>query len=192
MEESKENKKKRVALGMIIVAALIGIVALVIFLLTHKTETYIHEVTTDEKISALVCVSNNNDSGFFISEEATSITHKVKLVYKNNEINKLSYELVGVYGSEDSAEQAKGGFNTDYNIYLGNNNIKYETLSPVFRYAENKAGVELYLDDYKKMNSVIAKLFFIDDSSVNSIAKNSIEMTKKYYEKKSFSCTIND
>ncbi len=192
MEESKENKKKGAALGMIIVAALIGILAVVVYLLTHKTETYIHETTADEKTSALTCVSSGSDSDFFVSEEATDMVHTLKMIYKDGKISKLSYEFTGTYSAEESARQAKGSFNTDYNIYLGKYDIKHEILSPVFWYTEEKAGVKLFLDDYGRMNSVIATFFYIDEASVSSIAKNSIDATKKYYEKKNFSCTISD
>ena len=192
MEESKKNRNKKAATSMIVVAVLIGILAVVVYLLTHKTETYIHETTADEETPTLICASGDNDYDFFVSEEATNITHTIKLVYKDGKISKLSYEFVGAYDTEESAKQAKGRFNTDYNIYLGKYDVKYETLSPVFWYTEDRAGVKLYLDDYKRMNSVIATFFYIDDASVSSIAKNSIDITKKYYEKKNFSCTISD
>ena len=42
------------------------------------------------------------------------------------------------------------------------------------------------------MNSVIGKLFYINSASLDAVAKNSIQETKKHYEKKGFSCIIND
>lgn len=194
MKETNNRRKRRLIMDAAIIAIIVGVIALVIFLLTYKKETHIYESTDDGETSSLVCTSDNNDKefAFFSSEEVDRVEHKVKLVYKNGKVSKLSYEFTGLYDSEEAAKQAKGEFNTEYNIYIGGHDMKLEVLKPVFQYVDNTANVRLYLDDYKDMNSVIGKLFYISSASMDAVAKNPIAETKKYYEKKGFSCIIGD
>lgn len=194
MKEAKNDDRKKLVIEAIAVAVMVGIIALVIFALTYKREEFIYEADSGGDASALVCTSNNNDSevAFFSSDDVSSVEHKIKLIYRSGIINKLSYEFLGKYDSEEAAKEAKGVFNTKYNIYIGDHGMELDVLSPVFQYIGNKAKVELYLDSYKKMNSAIGKLFYISSASLDSVAKNSKEETKKYYEKKGFSCIISD
>lgn len=193
MKEMNNNKRKQ-RIDAVKIVFLVCIIALVIYALTYKRETHIYETSDNSNTSALVCTSNSNDSEvmFFNSDNVSNAEHKVKLVYINDTINKISYEFTGEYDSEWVAKEAKGSFNTKYNIYMGNHNLELNTLSPVFQYVGNKAKVELYLDDYKNMNPTIGELFFISSTSLDSIAKESKEETKNYYEKKGFSCIIKD
>lgn len=194
MKEAKDDNRKKLVIEAIVVAVVFGFIALVIFALTYKREEYIYEPNDDGGVSALVCTSSNNDGevAFFSSDNASSVEHKIKLIYKGEVINKLSYEFLGKYDSEEAARDAKGVFNTKYNVYLGEHGIEYDTLSPVFQHIGNKTKVELILDSYKNMNSVIGKFFYISSASLDSVAKNSKKETKKYYEKKGFSCIISD
>ena len=193
MKESN-SKKRKLIIDAVIMTLITGVIALVIFALTYKRETHIYDMVVEDDTSALVCTSNSNDSEtmFFSDNDATNVEHKIKLAYNNNRISKMSYEFTGEYLSSEVAEEAKGAFNTKYNIYIGDHNMNLNILSPIFQHVDNKAKVELYLDDYRKMNSAIGKLFYIGSASLDSMSKNSKEETKKYYEKKGFSCIIND
>lgn len=188
------SKKKKLTIDTTIIVVLVVVMVFVVFMLTYKSERHIYDSVIENDTSALVCTSNNNDSEtmFFSSEDATSIEHKIKLVYNDNKIDKMSYELTGEYVSESVAREAKGDFNTKYNIYIGDYDMNLNVLSPIFQYVDNKVRVGLYLDSFEKMNSVIGKLFYISSASLDSVSKSSENETKEYYEKKGFSCIIND
>ena len=188
------NKKKKLMIDTAIMVVLAGIITLVVFALSYKKETHIYESINEGDTLALVCTSHDNDSEkhFFTDDYASNVEHRLKLVYRDGVVGKLSYEYTGEYNSEEAAREAKGNFNTKYNIYIGDHNLELNVLSPVFQHSNNKVKVELYLDDYRNLNSVIGKLFYISSASLDSVIKNSKEETKKYYEKKGFSCIIND
>lgn len=188
------SKKKKLTIDTTIIMVLVVVMVFVVFMLTYKSERHIYDSVIENDTSALVCTSNNNDSEtmFFSSEDATSIEHKIKLVYNDNKIDKMSYELTGEYVSESVAREAKGDFNTKYNIYIGDHDMNLNVLSPIFQYVDNKVRVGLYLDSFEKMNSAIGKLFYISSASLDSVSKSSENETKEYYEKKGFSCIIND
>lgn len=188
------SKKKKLTIDTTIIVVLVVVMVFVVFMLTYKSERHIYDSVIENDTSALVCTSNNNDSEtmFFSSEDATSIEHKIKLVYNDNKIDKMSYELTGEYVSESVAREAKGDFNTKYNIYIGDHDMNLNVLSPIFQYVDNKVRVGLYLDSFEKMNSAIGKLFYISSASLDSVSKSSENETKEYYEKKGFSCIIND
>lgn len=192
--KDSNNKKRKLMIDTIIIVILVAIIAFVVFMLTYKRETHIYNSAIENDASALVCTSNNNDSEtvFFSSDDATNIEHKIKLAYSGNKINKMSYEFTGEYASEEVAKEAKGAFNTKYNIYIGGHNMNLDVLSPIFQYVNNKVRVGLYLDNFEKMNSAIGKLFYISSAGLDSISKSSKDETKKYYEKEGFSCIIND
>lgn len=194
MKGPNEQKTKKLITDVIVVSAIVGIIALIIFVLTYRRETHIYETHDNGEASALVCTTNSNDdeTDFFSSDSATGVEHRLKLAYNDGKVEKISYEFDGKYDSEEQAKEDKGKFNTDFNLYMGGHGVKYEVLAPVFQFTDNKASVRLYLDDYKNMNSVIARLFYIGSSSIDTIGKNSAEETKKYYEKKGFSCIISE
>ena len=185
MEKEKDNKRNMVR--AIVFAVIVGIVALVILLLTYKTETHIYETYQDVDVSSLVCESNDNESAFFNSETASSVEHKVKIKYSNGTVDKLAYEFEGIYDSEESAEHDNAVLHARYNNYLGQYNIDGESLTPVFQTIDNKLRIKLYLDSYGNMNSAYGKLFYIGSGSLDTVAKKPMDETRKIYENKGFS-----
>ena len=109
----------------------------------------------------------------------------VRIVYeiiKDEVVDKLSYEFEGIYNSEESAEQDNAVLHARYNIYLSQYDMDSESLTPIFQTVDNKMRIKLYLDSYGKMNSVYGKLFFIGDGSMDTIAKKSVDETRKINE----------
>ena len=194
MKESDKEKKRKHTIDTVIIVTIIIFIAIVIFLLTFRKETRIIENYESGNTSALVCTSkdNNSDTTFFYSDTAKSLEHKVKLVYLDNRISKMSYEYDGEYDGEEAAKKDSGHLHTRYNLYFGDHGVNHEILAPVFQFTGNRALIRLYLDDYSKMNPVIGKVFYIGEGIIDTVAKNSPNETKKIYENKGFSCIIND
>ena len=192
----EKNGKKKFKKALIVyafsMAIIAGIVALIIFALTNKRETHTYVNRNNGETSGLKCTIDKNDNAFFASDLATELRHTIKIMYNDNNIDKISYEYDGVYNSAEEAKKDAGKMHTDYNIYMGDHGVDHEILEPVFQYDGEKARIRLYLDDYKKMNSVIGKVFYIGSGIQDTVAKGSAEDTKKIFENKGFSCIISD
>ncbi|MDO4747254.1 MAG: hypothetical protein Q4A70_02865 [Candidatus Saccharibacteria bacterium] len=192
MKEKDGNKKKKQIIYAVIIALIAGLIALIIFLLTYKKETHIYENYDDANLSSLACSITSTPESSFFENSAKSIKHEVKIVFTNDVIDKMSYEFRGEYESWSDADADEGVLHAKYNNYMGEHGLEHSMLTPIFQNVDGELKISLYLDSYKDMNSTIAKLFYIGEGSMNVIAKNSITETKKYYEKKGFSCIIND
>ena len=193
MKESDKQKRKKIIVQAVVLALIVAIIAIVIVLLTYKKETRTIETNEDGDMTALVCSSHDNgETAFFKSDTAKEVEHKVKLVYNNDNLQKMSYEYTGEYETKDIAEHDDAVLHARYNRYMGEHDKKSEMLTPVFQVVDNKLAIKLYLDSYKDMNSVISKLFYIGSGLEGTIGKNSLKDTKKYYEKKDFSCIISE
>lgn len=194
MTETKEKNghKKPIAEAVVIITIVVFIV-LIILLLTHKKEAHIIDEHKDDDVVALVCTLDENiDSTFFNSETATSVKHVVKATYNNGSIDKMSYEYKGDYESKDAAEHDDAVLHANYNYYMGERGEKSESLTPVFQVVDNKLTIKLYLDRYKDINSTTGRLFYIGSGLEDIIGRNSVEDTEKYFERKSFSCIIDE
>ena len=191
-KNGKKKSKKALIIYAFSIAIIAGIVAIVIFALTNKRETHTYVNRNNGETSGLKCTIDKNDNAFFVSDLATELKHTIKIMYNDNNINKVSYEYDGIYDSAEEAKKDVGKMHTNYNIYMGDHGVDHEILTPVFQYDEKKARIRLYLDDYRKMNSTIGKVFYIGSGIQDTIAKESIEETKKIFENKGFSCIISD
>ena len=183
----EENNRKNIIYA-IVFAVIVGIVALVVFLSNYKIETHTYEPNQGVDTSSLVCASSDNEAAFFNSETAYSVEHKIKIIYSNGVIDKIAYEYEGVYDSTETAEHDNAVLHARYNTYLGQSGIDGESLTPVFQTIDNKMRINLYLDSYRKMNSAYGKLFYIENSNMSTIAKESLDRAKKIYENKGFVC----
>lgn len=192
MSDSDKKKRKKLIIYAVVMALIAGLVGLVIFLLTYRKETHINESYDRADLSSLTCVTKTNPESSFFENHAKSVEHEIKVIFSNEIIDKMSYEFNGQYDSWGDADSDEGVLHAKYNNYMGERRLSNEMLKPVFQNVEGKLKIRLYLDSYKNMNSGIAKLFYITEGSMNVIAKNSIAETKKYYEKKGFSCIIGD
>lgn len=192
MNKSDGKKRRKLIIYAIMIALIAGVIALVIFLLTYKKETHIYESYENGAVSSLVCDTTETTDSAFFENHAENVKHEIKIVYNDDVISKMSYEFRGKYDSWKSADDDEGILHAKYNNYMGGHNLKIGMLNPVFQNVDGELQIRLYLDNYKNMNSVIGKLFYIGDGSVGVISKNKVEETKKYYENKGFSCIIGD
>ena len=192
MKESDKKEQKSLMTDAIVITVIVAIIAIVIFLLTYKKETHTTNELHEDEMSTLVCTSHDNEAAFFKSDTAKDVENTIKYVYNDGDLNKISYEYTGEYGSKAAAEHDDAVLHARYNTYMGEHKEKSESLTPVFQVVDNKLTIKLYLDSYKNINSVIGKLFYVGNGLEGIINKNSIEETKNYFEKKDFSCIISE
>ena len=192
MKES-DAKKNNVTIYAVIMAVIVGLVLLVIFLLNYQKETRISETYKDADLSSLACSTTTSSELTFFENTADNAKHELKMVFSDGVIDKISYEFRGEYGSWETADQDEGVLHARYNNYMGEHGLENTMLTPVFQNVDGKLKIGLYLDNYKKnMSPAIAKLFYIEDGSMNVVAKSSITEMKEYYENKGFSCIMGE
>ena len=192
MSELEKKKKRKLIVFAVIVALIAGLIALIVFLLTYEKETHIIETYDSGEISSLTCSTTETSESAFFQNNAKSAKHELRMVYNNSVISKMSYEFRGVYDSQDAARSDDGSLHAKYNNYMGEHGILNSVLTPIFQSLDGELKISLYLGEYDKMNSAFAPLFYIGNGLIDTIGKNSVQETKKYYENKGFSCIIGD
>lgn len=191
MKEEKEKRNKVLMRAAMAIMALV-LVIILLYLITQKRETRTSEANNESEISALTCRTNSNEFAFFVAKTANEVEHELRLVYSDGKLDKMSYVFRGEHVSNESARQEVTNLHAQYDTYIGQYDMDPNSLTPNFKPSENKSSIMLYLDNYKKMNSVYGKFFFINSGDIDKLGKYSKEETKNYYENKGFSCIISD
>ena len=190
-EKKSKNKKIISSAATWIVAIAVSIaLSVVAFMLFSSKETHILANTTETTIRSLVCSSADPKNPFFVSGTETN-NHELKVTYRGETADKISYNYDGSYASNSVADTAGSSLHADYNIYMGENGSYQDNLYPTFSVVDNKLKVSLYTE-YGKINSVTAKLFFINAEEFHDLDNYSIEDLGNLYAEKGFSCEISE
>lgn len=190
-EKDKKNKKKSVFIGAAILALIVLLIALVIWFLTYKKESYTSTDMQDSNYEALECESMEPSEPFFAFETAQRSKHDVKILFLNSNVKEMSYKYEGTFNSDTSAENAEARMHADYNKYMGANGVNAEILNPVFSVNKSKLYISLYAEA-KKVNKTVAKMFFVKDEEFDKIGDFNVKTFKKFYEDKGFACKTHD
>lgn len=185
---SNEVKKARYKLIGFILMILAVVTGIVVFLLINKKETYVKMEAWQEKTEAIVCSARSLDGAFFEPENVNMVENKIKIIFSNDKMDKLSYSYNGVYRSNDLAVSDEAVLHAQYNKYMGENGRALEDLSPAYSVVGSKVQITLYADTVNRIDAVTAGFFFVDKSEVSKFVKRSVSETEKYYENKGFSC----
>lgn len=191
LEKKSKNKKAMslVATWIVILAVVIAVVAF--FMVNFRsTETYMSTSSDGATVGSLSCTAVNPENPFFASSAQNS-NHELKITTRGQAKDKISYVYNGEYASNAAAETAGSSLHADYNIYMGENGIYQESLYPTFSVVENRLKVSLYTE-FDKINSVTARLFFINADEFHELNDYSVEDMKVLYESKGFLCEMSE
>lgn len=191
-DKGKKHKRKMLIVEAVVVALIIGIVAFVVAVLSYDRKAWVTEEHEDFSLVTMVCSRHDDEHSFFENNNASDKEHQLKIVFKDDKIDKISYGFEGEYDSKESADHDDAVLHADYNIYMSNHEISSELLTPIFRVSDNKLFISMYLENYSSLNSVTGKIFYIGSGDIDKLAKNSVDDVKAYFKKKGFSCTIKD
>lgn len=184
---SEEKKKKIDIVKTILLMSFIVVAGLIIWLVTHKKETYISNPVADSDYSILECSSSSPENPFFAFGTAQRFTHSMKIMFTDGHMKEMSYRYDGTFNNEASAENAEAWLHADYNKYMTSNGLNAESLNPVFSIDKSKLMVSLYAEA-KKIDKTVGRLFFIGDSEINKISEYTPDSFKEMYETKGFAC----
>lgn len=190
MSEKKKNNKTAVV-KTIVLMIIIVLIGLVIWFLTSKHETRITTTSNGSDYSVLECSASHPDDPFFVSETAQRFTHFLKVMFADDELKEISYRYEGTYNNNEQAKNADAWLHGDYNEYMGSVGVNPESLNPVFMPSKTKLTISLYAEA-KKINSAVARLFFIKEEEFSKTSKYKSDDYRKMYESKGFTCTKSD
>lgn len=181
------TEKRRSKTGWIIGGVVVVAVILLSILLWPKG-SYVSDGGRVTKVIALDCKATYLEDAFFKSEVAQRSTHEIRAIFKDNKFADISYIFEATYNSSEAVESENARLHADYNIYMSENGQSQELLEPSFANIKSKLKITLY-GNKKRLNSVTAKLFFLDIEGAQNIDKYSVDELEKVYKKKSFSCS---
>lgn len=187
MEEKEKNRDHTVVVRAIFFALLVGIILAVIWLLTYKQESQTTSTIENGDYSALECTASDPSDPFFTFATTQEVTHSIKILFTEGKLNDVMYKYDGVYASKEEAENAEAWLHADYNEYLGANGVDRQSLSPTFSVNDNKLMISVYAEA-KKINDVVARIFFLDTDASNKVKNFSLKDYKLLYETKGFAC----
>lgn len=174
-----------------VIALFLIIIAVFLWILLNGKETRTSNSGDNESISVLYCSTNGIEDAFFTSETANTIKNEMKITFKGDKLDKIFYAYNGAYRSTEVAQEDEARLHAKYNIYMGENDISQEDLSPSYAVTSSKLHLTLYVEDYNKINLVTSVFFFIDEDEINKYKNYSIDEMKSFYEEKNFKCQIN-
>lgn len=191
MAESEEGSKSKpwIIAFVVILAMVVCVVA--IFFLFRKTETRETSTKDNYAITALTCKASSPENAFFSSSAAISNEHTIKITFKDESADKISYNYEGKLEDNEKAESLISSFHADYNIYMSDNGLNPEILSPSFVATNNAARINLY-STVSSLNGAIPKIFFLTSGDRNKITTYSEKTIQKIYENVGFKCEYND
>ena len=184
--------KKNKSVLFIVIALLLIIVAVFLWILVNGKETRTSTKKSNETVSVLHCSARGIENAFFTSETANIVKNEIKNTFRGDKLDKMFYGYEGTYRSSDIAEKDETNLHSKYNLYMGENNVSQDSLSPSYAVTNSKLHLTLYADNYGLINPVTAVFFFIDEDIINDFNNYSIDKMKTFYEKKSFECEINE
>lgn len=183
---SENNQKKW--LGWLVL--LIIIIAIIVFcwLLFKGKETYITTEYNTDKTTAIECRSNVNiENAFFDDFNARSFEHVIKATFRNDSIDKITYNYEADFNSDDKAETAKAVMHASYSKYMANKNLRSDILKPTFSNSGSHVKITL-ITDVDKLIIDDALFFFLSADEFQRIRSYNEENLTKKYNGKGFSC----
>lgn len=187
MSEKKNNKSLIIrGISLILVICFIGIV---IWLLTYSRETTTITNHDNSVSSSLECNSSHPVEPFFHSSNSTKAKHVIRLLFKNDVLNEMSYDYDASFETEDDATYAEAVLHAKYNQYMGEHRLYKDDYSPSFNVIENKVRMSIYADG-KKITKSVLPLFYIPDENFEELNDLKPKDLKNIYAKQGFTCSI--
>lgn len=184
----EQKSKRQFFKGSYIVwSIIIVVVVLVTWFLNNGHEVRKGDGGTVEKQEALVCAAGEVEGMFFSNGAVSEVKNEIKILFSGSKMNKIFYSYTGEYQSEETAKKVNDIMHADYNTYMGRSGAYQESLLPTFAYIGSMERIDLS-SGIGELNTVTARLFFLDGEEIDNIKEYSISEWKEFYEDKGFSC----
>lgn len=160
-------------------------VILTLIFRSHTTTTTVNKQGSDT--SYIDCLASNPNEPFFVSTTAESVSHEVKIIFLDNQVNKLSYNFRGTYSSNATASKDIDNFNAKYGLYMSDHGLDPQILSPNLAAIDTTSEVSLFAP-VSKLSTTTSPLFFLSSEQTQNLANYSPDDLKDLYKKKGFLC----
>lgn len=190
-EDNKPKKRKKILIGITVVAVVVAIISVIAYFLTNKQETYISTNSDKVRMETVYCVTSNSKDAFFAPAASLSDTHTIKMVFRDGSFYRASYSYEGSFQNNQSAVNANDTMHADYNKYMASYGINAEKLYPTFVVRDTKESINLYVE-YQDFSAAIAKIFFIGADEYSNFHNINPEKVEQIYRNKSFQCELNN
>lgn len=194
MNAREAKEKKNTYLVIILVAILVLFVGAGILIANSMFEKATYKPGNSEDITttSLFCTNKTNgvQEPFFDFSSAESVEQIIKVIFKNNKINDMSYSAKAHYKDGDLAKRSAAGLEAKYSLYMQDNGAKMADFSPNFSVSETNVMISLFAN-ISQLNSSLAKVFLLDvgDGKFDNYSPKTLSTS---YNSKGFSCQITD
>lgn len=186
-EKRNSGKEKGNGLKTIVLFALCLAVGGIVFFLSYKNET-VSTTPLGNTVSyrGLICVRNRQSSDEILTTtEPVSVKETAKVIYRNDEFDRVSFTYEGEYATEAQATKAENELHSGYYLYIGPLNIGVSDYPNNYSIIGNKVVMDLS-SGRADTPPAILKLFSYD-LPVNVSAANEEEIVQNYTSK-GFNC----
>lgn len=183
MSSTKKNTVfKIIAVCLITVSVGIGV-----FLMLRGSESYTSVPGSEDVVGALVCRSQTQTNEILHIKDEVSFESEIKITYRNESLDKIAYNYNGVFQDARRAEAAASSAHANYNIYMGNNGLSIDSLSPAFLASGKNLRIDFY-STISKLSNAEASLFFLTDEEIRDVQNLTTQRIQSFYESKGFTC----
>lgn len=186
---SEEKNNKTLIIKTVCLVLIICLVGVVVWLLTNTRETVTTSGYNNPVSSSLECKSSHPVEPFFDSSNSTKSEHVIRLLFKNDALNEMSYDYDATFETEGDATYAEAVLHAKYNQYMGDHQLYKDDYSPSFSAIKNEVRMSIYADDKKIMRGILP-LFYIPDDKFENLGSLKPKDFKDIYAKQGFTCSI--
>ena len=184
---SEEKKNNSLVATVICLVIIVAFICIVIWLLTHQSETRYSVPKEETDTSALKCTSSNGEDALLFAKSSQRNEYVLRFSFKDDRAKQISYEYNSVYNSDEAASSASADLFQEYVVFMEKNDVMRDSLNPNFAPVKSKLKISLYWDLSKGLGAV-APIFFMTEEEYNKLDKSGNADIKKMYEGKGFSC----
>lgn len=174
---------------IIFIFGMIIIILIIIAILNSGKEQRISTHNTEMSTRAVYCKGSVVNNPFFNRYSSMDRQHEIKVVFHDDQIDKINYTYTGKYEKEELATKDVSLLHADYNIYMSKTSIDQEALLPTFSVINTDIIVN-YSVDKETLTSETARLVFLDDKQYSKLPSYSINDAMSLYKNKGFHCEI--
>lgn len=189
MASDSKNNFKIKSTVMIVILVMISLIAVLWWIFNNKNERHVSSDKEINKSQSLNCISGSHNGLFFESDMVISVKHNIKILFRNNSPNSISYIFDASYPTEQQAKTGEAILHVYYSKYMIDNGSNGEVLNPVFSVNGTEINFLLH-SEWNKLDSVSAKVFLIDRNDFEQADKYDINDFAHLYENKGFICEI--
>ena len=191
MNTRKISKRTRhFIIGFLIFAIIVIPLSYLVLNFFSAEETYTSASNTTTSIDSLHCSTNRLDNPFFKINNANSILHEIKITFRDNKPDLISYKLTGTFDDKKTARGQGDSTLSRLWSYLQDHGLAYNYIENSHSVIDNTASIDI-IADKEKLNNITASIFSMETAEASKFGDQTMESLKRLYANKGFVCKDN-